>query len=49
MRYVVEKLVRPGKWDLVGSVDSLRLALLMIQVQVEENGGEYVLRCVEEE
>ena len=49
MRYVVEKLVRPGKWDLLGSVDNLRLAICWIRDCAEKDGGEYVLRCVEEE
>lgn len=48
MKYQVERLVRPGKWDFVASVDSLRLALTIIQAHAEEDGGEYVLRCVEE-
>ena len=49
MKYQVDKLVRPGQWDMVGLVDDLRLALTIIQAYAEEDGGQYVLRCVEEE
>lgn len=49
MRYVVEKLVRPGKWDLQAVTESLTLALDIIRAEAQRNGGQLILRCVEEE